>query len=260
MRVAVFSDCHGNAIALEALLADVEAAGGVDAHWMIGDVADMGSDPSGCIALLRGLDNLVVIRGNADRAVSESGSAGGRARELAAIRSLSDADALAALMYLEEAAWTRGAITQAGIEHLAWLKGLPLESRQTLSDGTRVLLVHAAPGRDDGAGPLASHSDDDVRSMLAGCDADLIFVGHTHTPLDRTVDGIRVINTGSVSNPVTGDRRAMWTLLDADASGYRVERRFVDYDRDAYLRTLVAVEHPARALIWHYFGGELVES
>ena len=253
MRIAVFADCHGNAIALEAVLADIELEGGVEAHWVIGDVADMGSDPSGCIALLRGLDNLVVIRGNADRAVSESGSAGGRARELAAIRSLSDADALAALMYLEEAAWTRGAITQAGIEHLAWLKGLPLESRQTLSDGTRVLLVHAAPGRDDGAGPLASHSDDDVRSMLAGCDADLIFVGHTHTPLDRTVDGIRVINTGSVSNPVTGDRRAMWTLLDADREGYELQRQYATYDVEAYLRQVAELQHPAEAGIRAFY-------
>jgi len=260
MRIAVFADCHGNAIALKAVLADIEREGGVEAYWVIGDVADMGSDPARCIALLRALENVVVVRGNADRAVSESGSAGGRARELEGIRESSGEEALTALVYLEEAAWTRGAITQAGIGHLAWLKGLPLESRQTLPDGTRVLLVHAAPGRDDGPGPLPSDSDDDVRSMLAGCDANLVFVGHTHTPLDRTVDGVRVINTGSVSNPATDDQRAMWLLLDADASGYRIERRFVEYDRDAYLRTLVAVEHPARALIWHYFGQQPAES
>ena len=54
MRVAVFSDCHGNAIALEAVLADIEGTGGVEAHWVIGDVADMGSDPARCIVLLDG--------------------------------------------------------------------------------------------------------------------------------------------------------------------------------------------------------------
>lgn len=261
MRVAVFSDCHGNAIALAAVLADIEREGGADACWVIGDVADMGSDPVGCIRLLRGLDNLVVIRGNADRAVSESGLASGRARELAAIRKSSDEDALIALRCLEDAAWTRAVITQAGLDHLDWLKGLPLEARQSLPDGTRVLLVHAAPGRDDGPGPLPSASDDELRAMLAGCDADLVIVGHTHTPLDRTVDGIRVINSGSVSNPPMADKRAKWLLLEADgSSGYRIERHLVAYDRDAYLQALVDIEHPARTRIWQHFGRELVES
>ncbi len=252
MRVAVFSDCHGNAIALEAVLADIEAGGGVDAHWMIGDVADMGSDPARCIALLRGLENAAVVRGNADRAVYDIDLAG----EFAGIRAASDEEALTALMYLAGAAWTRGAITQADAAHLRWLEGLPLESRQTLPDGTRVLLVHAAPGRDDGPGPLPSDSDVTLRSMLAGCEADLVFTGHTHTPLDRTVDGIRLVNTGSVSNPVTDDRRAMWTLLDADHSGYRLERRFVDYDRAWYLHELGSLQHPAESKIRAFFTGD----
>lgn len=253
MRVAVFSDCHGNAIALEAVLADVEAADRVDAHWMIGDVADMGSNPARCIALLRGLKNAVVVRGNADRAVYDLDLAG----ELARARAVSDAEALTGLMYLAGAAWTRGAITQADIEHLRWLKGRPLESRQTLPDGTRVLLVHAAPGRDDGPGPLPADSDDELRSMLAGCKADLVFTGHTHTPLDRTVDGIRVVNTGSVSNPVTRDQRAMWTLLDVDRDRYRLERRFVAYDQGKYLRELASLQHPVETRIRAFFEGDI---
>lgn len=257
MRVAVFSDCHGNAIALEAVLDDIERVGGVDAHWVIGDVADMGSDPARCIRLLRGLGNAVVVRGNADRAVYEVDLAG----ELAAIREASDADALSALMYLEDAAWTRGAITEAGVDHLRWLTGRPLESRQILPDGTRALLVHAAPGRDDGPGPLPSDSDEELRGMLAGCGADLVFTGHTHTPIDRTVDGVRVVNTGSVSNPATNDQRAMWTLLDADRDryrdGYRLERRFVAYDRARYLRELGSLQHPAESRIRAFFEGDV---
>lgn len=257
MRVAVFSDCHGNAIALEAVLADIARAGGVDAHWVIGDVTDMGSDPAGCIALLRSLENTVVVRGNGDRAVVRSD-----ANTLASrMSSMSPDDIGTELMYLEEAAWTRGAMGQADVAHLDWLEGLPLEAGQTLPDGTRVLLVHAAPGRDDGPGPLPSDSDDTLRSMLAGCEADLVFTGHTHTPLDRTVDGIRVVNTGSVSNPVTRDQRAMWSLLDVDRDryrdGYRLERRFVDYDRERYLRELASLQHPAEVRIRAFFEGDI---
>jgi len=110
MRAAVFSDVHGNAIALDAVREDIASVGGVDADWVIGDVIDMGSDPVGCIELLRALPELRIVHGNGDRAVVES-----------------DADALAArlpgtapdkirreLMNVEEAAWARGAITRAG--------------------------------------------------------------------------------------------------------------------------------------------------
>lgn len=247
MRIAIFSDVHGNAIALDAVLADIAAGGGVDEHWVIGDVSDMGTDPVGVIERLRVLPGLRIVHGNGDRAVVES-----------------DADALAArlpeaaqdtirreLMNVEEAAWARGAITAAG--QFDWLASLPLEVMTTLPDGTRVLLVHASPGTDEGTGFRAEQSNDEARTLLGSLDADLLLVGHTHAPLDRRVDGVRIVNTGSVSNPVTDDQRAMWMLLEADADGYRLERRFVAYDRERYLRQVADMRHPAEAVIRAFF-------
>lgn len=71
--------------------------------------------------------------------------------------------------------------------------------------------------------------------------------------MDRTVDGVRVINLGSVSNPVTDDKRAMWTLLEAEGDGYRLERRFVEYDREQVIRNLAAVRHPLAGTIGDFF-------
>ncbi len=260
MRVAIFSDVHGNAIALDAVLADIATAGGVDAHWVVGDVTDMGADPAGCIARLQALPNLFIVHGNGDRAVVQSDAPALAAR----LPGLSPEDIPLELMYLEEAAWTRGAISAAG--QFDWLAALPLEVRTVLPDGTRVLLVHASPGTDEGIGFRAGQSDAEVRQLLKGPgesaepkraaglpEADLVFVGHTHTPLDRTVDGVRLVNAGSVSNPVTEDPRAMWVLLDADEGGYRMERRFADYDRDAYLRQVTSLRHPAEASIRAFF-------
>lgn len=195
MRIAIFSDVHGNAIALDAVLADIAAVGGVDATWVIGDVTDMGSDPVGCISRLQALPDLRIVRGNGDRAVVRSDANALAAR----LPDVSADDVRLELMYIEEAAWARGAITIAG--QLAWLASLPLEVRTTLPDGTRVLLVHASPGTDEGTGFRAGQSDDEMRAILGSPEADLVLVGHTHIPLGRTVDGVRIINTGSVSNP-----------------------------------------------------------
>lgn len=253
MRIAVFSDVHGNAIALDAVLADIDAAGGVDAHWVVGDVSDMGSDPLGCTERLRALPGLAIVHGNGDRAVVESDADALVAR----LPGMSPDDVRQELMYLEEAAWTRGAI--AG--HFDWLASVPLEVRETLPDGTRVLLVHASPGTDEGTGFRAEHTDDELRALLGDGDfatdgppeADLVFVGHTHIPLDRTLDGVRIVNNGSVSNPVTGDQRAMWTLVEADEEAHTLQRRYAPYDCEAYLRQVAQLRHPAEAGIRAFF-------
>ena len=90
---------------------------------------------------------------------------------------------------------------------LDWLTALPLEVRIELDDGTRLLGVHASPGRDDGDGITPHRPDDELRAALAGVGADIVIAGHTHQPTERTVGDIRAVNGGSVSNPITDDLR-----------------------------------------------------
>jgi putative phosphoesterase len=67
MRVAVLADIHGNLPALEAVLRDVEAAGGVDAIVLNGDLAD-GPMPAQTLDRLEELGNRAIwVRGNTDR-------------------------------------------------------------------------------------------------------------------------------------------------------------------------------------------------
>src|SRR5215467_10012030 len=96
--------------------------------------------------------------------------------------------------------------------------------------------------------PWLPTSNGDLEQRLTGCEADLVIVGHTHVPLDRQIGGIRVINLGSVSNPVTPGLQATYVLLEADAHGYRIQVRRVDYDREAVVRAIEQARHPTPAL------------
>lgn len=248
MRVAVFSDTHGNSIALEAVLADIEQVGGVDAHWFVGDAAPIGFDPVGTVQQLVELPSLVAVHGNGDRRVRTDPAV---VREVTE-RFVADASAEEAAIWravLADSEWTRESLNAAGLSE--WIHALPLEQRLVLPDGTRVLLVHAAPGTDEGPGIDDEQSDADLGVILAGVEADLLFVGHTHKALDRTVDGVRVVNLGSVSNPPGPDKRATWTLLEADASGHQLERRAVTYDLAAVLDRLESA--PAGNYASRYF-------
>lgn len=203
MRIALISDIHGNSIALDAVLADIEARGGVDAYWLLGDFSAMGHDPVGVLERVTKLPNAVFTRG-----------------------------------------WD-------------WFANLPLEARMILPDGTRVLGVHAAPGLDDGPGIIPLLSDEELRALLKPAEADLVIVGHTHVPLDRTIAGMRVFNLGSVSNPLRDHLEASYAILETDEAGYALQLHYVAYDRKAVIEELHRIKHPAADSLAQILRGEI---
>lgn len=224
-RLAFLSDIHGNSIALDAVFNDIRAFGGVDHYCILGDLAAIGFDPIGVLERLSRLANATVIRGNTERYLLTGHVPG---------PTITDCEANPALwpVRVETAAsfaWSQGAVAAAG--WLPWLNYLPLEHRFWLPDGTHVLCVHASPGQDESIGLHPGTSEKKLEELFGKAQADLVFVGHTHWPMDVMLGRTRLINTGSVSNPFPPDLRASYVLVEADEAGYRLEHRRVEYDR-----------------------------
>ena len=251
MRIAIFSDTHGNSIALDAVLADVASVGGVDATWFLGDAAPIGFDPVGTVQRLMSLPDLVAVHGNGDRRIATDPVVV-RARIEGMIAAEPD-EAAAWRSILRESEWVRDGLKAAGAYD--WLARLPLEQRLTLPDGTSVLLVHASPGTDQGSGIPRGTPDDALSAHLREADADLLLVGHTHQVVDRIVEGGRVVNPGSVSNPPEGGSTAHWVLLEATATGYVLTHRTVEWGLDAMLDRLAASGHPDPSHIVAFWSG-----
>jgi predicted phosphodiesterase len=237
--MALISDIHGNSVALDAVIADARAGGRVDRWWVLGDIIALGHDPVGVLERLTALDNVACLAGNTERYVVSRALPYPQLADVAADPSLLPRLVDVAASF----AWTRGAVTQAG--WLDWLARLPQSQRCVLPDGTRVLGVHASPRADDGPGIDPRISAEELGALLAGCEADVVFGGHTHWAVDRVVAGIRAVNLGSVSNSNRPDRRASYVVLNGDESGHRIEHRTVDYDHGAVLRAIDAVSHPS---------------
>ena len=171
MKIAILADIHGNSIALDAVIQDIDESGGVDEYWILGDLVALGADPVGVLERLEALPKARSVRGNTDRFVVSG--------ELPWTR-LPDAEEDPALFQLHfriarSFAWTAGAVAASG--RLAMLRQLPLEIRLQLPDGTRVLAVHAQPGADDGTGIHPKLSDEELAEILSSSEADLVFVG-----------------------------------------------------------------------------------
>jgi len=253
MRLALLSDIHGNPLALDAVLADIQRQGGADAYWVLGDFSAIGYDPVTPLETIAALPQASCIRGNTDRYVVTEDLPVPPETVLEKPTLLSGV-----IEATRSFSWTRGYVSAAG--WLDWLTSLPLDVRMTLPDGTRVLGVHAAPGRDDGTGLQPKHSDDDMEQRLAGCEADLVIAGHTHVPMDRQVGQRRIINLGSVSNPVTTGLQATYALLEADAQGYHIQLRRVDYDHEAVVNAIEQARHPASSYLIGFMRGERIST
>ncbi|GHO97476.1 hypothetical protein KSF_075240 [Reticulibacter mediterranei] len=249
MKIALFSDIHGNPIALEAVIADIGAMGGAEEYWVLGDMVALGYDAVGAAKMIMELPKTRFVRGNTDRYVS----AGDLPWKLEDVQQ--KPELLADFLSLARSiAWTQGVLVASGT--LKWFAQLPLEQRLILPDGTRLLGVHASPGMDDGPGIHPRQSDEELRNILAGCSADLVVAGHIHVVMDRKVDNIRVVNLGSVGNPATPDLRASYAMLEADSTGYQLEIRQVEYDLEAVIAEIQRVEHPASDYLMQLASGQ----
>jgi hypothetical protein len=67
MKAAILADIHGNSIALNKVLEDIQSIGGVDEYWLLGDYAAIGHDPIGVTEQISKLSKARFIRGNVDR-------------------------------------------------------------------------------------------------------------------------------------------------------------------------------------------------
>lgn len=248
MRIALLSDIHGNLTALDAVLADARARG-VDAFRVIGDFAAIGPEPVAVLERVAGLSDALFTRGNTDRYLVT----GERPPpHLAAVQ----ADPRLVPLYAGIAAsfaWTQGHL--AGTGWLETLEQLPLEIRFDAPDGTRILAVHAAPGTDDGEGLHAGRSDTELATLLEGCDADVVFVGHTHEPMVRHVGDRTIVNLGSISNSRSADIRASYVVLELTTSGIEFTHHRVAYDYDAFADIVRASRHPSSDFILGHLRG-----
>ena len=211
--LAALYDVHGNLPALEAVIADAEAAG-ADCWLLGGDYALFGGWPAETVQRLRGLERASWIRGNGERWTADPDAAPDNEVVPGAIRA------------------ARAALGEAAVADLASLPfSLPL-------DGT--LVCHGSPLSDVESFQPERAEDDE--QLLDGTDAPRVVFGHTHVPFARSsAAGVELVNPGSVGMPFDGDPRAAYALLHDDG---RIEHRRLEYDHAASAERVRGIGEP----------------
>jgi putative phosphoesterase len=188
MRIALLYDIHGNLPALDAVVAEADAAG-VDLYLLGGDYAAFGPWPRETVDRLQLLPRMLWIRGNGDRWLID-GAGPPRDRHLLVQNAL------------------QAAVDALGSPLVEKLHALP--ERAELEG---ILFCHGSPLSD--VESFAPHAQDGESQLLAGETSRTIVFGHSHQQFGRKgPNATQLVNPGSVGMPLDGDPRAAWALLD----------------------------------------------
>jgi len=218
MRIAIVSDIHGNRTAFEAVLADLrQTAPDLVLHG--GDLVASGANPAEIVDRIRDLGWQGVV-GNTDEMLFRPESLPEFAKQAPKLLPL-----VAALEDMSVA--TRAAL---GEERLGWLRDLP---QVQIHD--RLALVHASP-QNVWRAPAPEATDAELDSVYAPLGQPIAIYAHIHRSYIRSVGGMTVGNTGSVSLSYDGDPRAAYLLLDE----WKPAIRRVDYDVEEEISALYA--------------------
>jgi predicted phosphodiesterase len=222
MRIAIVSDIHGNRTAFEAVLTDLRQT---SPDWILhgGDLADAGSSPVEIVDSIRDLGWQGVI-GNGEEMLSSPETFEEFANQSPKLQPLWVA-------IREMAAATREAL---GEERLAWMRHLP-----RIQIHAPMALVHASPDNPWRA-PALEASDEELERVYSPLGQPIAIYAHIHRSYIRSISGMIVANTGSVSLSYDGDRRAAYLLLDDS----KPQIRRVEYDVDREMKALSACGLP----------------
>jgi putative phosphoesterase len=186
LKIVIISDIHGNLAALNAL-----PERDFDELWCIGDLVDYGPNPHEVVEWVRQQAEHTV-RGSHDHAAGFS----------------VDPQCSAPFKKLAEDTlrYTQAVCTH---EDFGFLRSLPIRQELTVNS-TRFYLVHATP-RDPLFGYCPEESDQ-WKQEVERISANVLIVGHTHTPFVRREGNTTILNPGSLGQPKTGRPLACYAV------------------------------------------------
>ncbi len=236
MKIAVFSDMHGNCVAFDAMLAHLRR-NPADKMVCLGDTAQGGPQPHETIQRLRGL-NCPVIMGNADAwllsGIDTSTAEAPPTEQMERIRQ-----------------WSLSKLTADDRDFIQSFRPtveIPLEGSKTL------LCFHASPHNFDDVF-LPETPQEEFEGFLHGYEPAIMTGGHTHIQYVRRLGDTFYFNPGSVGlaydrhqpdETFRADPCAEYAVLTTSSDGFvALEFRRVPYDMDALYRFIMTSDMPS---------------
>ena len=228
MRIAVFSDIHGNKEALKAIIDDIKN-NNIDEVICLGDVIGIGPNPKECVDILID-NNIKTVLGNHD-------------------------------LYYLKGTNIDDEMGESEIKHHFWVKSqLTDREKDYLSkcnmymelnaNNKKMLFEHFLidynskdeyPFQD-----LKIVNDGTINSIVETLDYDYIFIGHEHNAF--VVDN-KLYDVGT--SGCTKDNITRYTIIDT--TNFSIETKTIEYDRESFEKELLKQDYPDRNILAKWF-------
>jgi putative phosphoesterase len=214
VRIAAFSDVHGNLTALNAVLTALDGHRPVQMLVAAGDHALIGPRPAetwdrlqqaGCVCLL----------GNEDEVLWDMPPNPAEGSPFAPIVHARLGPTAADL----------------GPQRLAAMQKMPRSLRLSPAPGQDLVVVHANLQGINGWALSPNLTEEDLERLYGGANAAIICCGHYHESSVRVWGDTTIVNVSSVSIPRDNQPLAAYTILDWDGT-WRVAQYRIPYDAD----------------------------
>lgn len=215
MKIAVFSDVHGNIFALRAVLEAIQPMA-VDEIYCAGDLINGGAGGEEIVLALNAA-GVQCVMGNHDEFTIHPEL---MKRFPPHIKRIAR----------ELLAWAEKHLSAGSFDFLA---NLPITREVKLENGQKLLITHSTPGD---AWSLASFPDadySDVTAAYAEADADIICHGHIHGHNIRQIAGKLLVNVSSVG--MEADHLANFTVIESDPDRVIIKQHRIPYEWEAEL-------------------------
>jgi predicted phosphodiesterase len=219
-RIAFISDPHGDRVAFDKVISDLEEVEPVDEVLIGGDLAQGGAQPAEVVDEIR-KRGWRAVRGNSDDLLVRV------ADGQPAADALRVGEAAHGVLPESVASHAEWSVSRLGPERIEYLRSLPISLICGRFPFGTVVLVHATPWSTEDV-VLPDADTETAERMVRESGARLLVYGHIHTPYQRRVGEAALISVGAVSGSNDADPRPAYTIVQLDAT-ISVEVRRVDW-------------------------------
>lgn len=226
MKIAIFSDIHGNKYALDAIIKSAKEEN-VDKIICLGDVMGVGPEPKECIDIIMNND-IEMIVGNHE-------------------------------LYYLRGTDINEKIVDGEKNHHEWIKNNLEEkyynyliNKPLKIEIDNMLFCHYLINDEKSSYPFYSFNiinNGDMFKMLVDSKYQYIFIGHYHEPFELEYNNKFIIDVGTsgcVKNDITS-----YVLYQNNS----IERKLIKYDRDSFIKGIKNIEYPDKEFLEKNFFG-----
>ena len=225
MKIAIFSDIHGNLQALERIVEDIKNQN-IDKIICLGDIIGIGPNPKECLEIIMN-NEIEMVLGNHE-------------------------------LYYLYGTKIDSKIEEGEINHHNWIKEQLnekyynyLEQQPSKIEFNNMLFEHFLI--DDNKKDLYPFYSFDIlkkqklKNNVSNSKYNRIFIGHEHKPFET--DKIICVGTSGC----TKDNKTSYIIIDTN-NNY-VHKRYLNYDREKFIETLKNKQYPDKGIISKIFFG-----